>query len=86
MARGDPPHVIHRVKLYLRAKNFWPVAPLFYLFIYFLMQKYRFWIFLNTERGVAIYACDVPLLTLILNIYGFVGLAPFFLCYQKYHF
>ena len=35
--------------------------------------------FFNIVRGVAIYkyAYDIPLVTLILNIYGFVGLALF---------
>ena len=42
-------------------------------------QKYHLGFFFSTERGVAILvAYDVPLVTLILNIYGFVGLAPFF--------
>ena len=49
MARWDPPHVVHRVKLFLYAKIFRPVAPLFFYGKVFFLA-----ICFNTERGVAI--------------------------------
>ena len=78
MARWDPPNVVHRVKLSVHAKNFRPLIPLFFLtevpffgfvFFAFLIQK-KVWP----------YKCayDVPLVTLILNIYEFVDLTSNF--------
>ena len=50
-------------------QSFRPVAPLSYL------AKVTFFGFLNTKRGWPYrHAYDIPLVTLILNIYEFVGL------------
>ena len=46
-----------------------PIDP--FLFI----AKVPFLLFLNTK---GVYAYAVPLVTLILNVYGFVGLVPLF--------
>ena len=59
-------------------QSFRPVAPFFFLVkIPFLVCVF----FFKIQKGVwpYRYAYDVPLVTLLLNIYGFVGLAPFFL-------
>ena len=51
--------------------------------IIFSGKKYHFWLL-----GVwpYRYAYDIPLVTLILNIYGFVGLVPFFSFLAKVSF
>ena len=54
-------------------QSFRPVAPFFFL------EKVPNWPFFGIQKGCGhIYAYDIPLMTLILNIYGFVGLDPFF--------
>ena len=59
-----------------------PVAPflLFFFFFFFFLAEELFFTLLNT-KGVQLckYASDILLVTLILNIYGFVGLDPFVL-------
>ena len=73
MAKWDPPHVICRVRLCLYAKILGLLLHSFFSakvpFLAFLLQK-GVWPYK--------YAYDIPLVTLILNICGFVGVAPFF--------
>ena len=67
MARWDPPYVIHsqvvfacQLGLYLHS---------------FFWKKYHFWLFLEYRKGCGhIDMLMTPLVTLILNIYRFVGL------------
>ena len=53
-------------------QNFRPRAPFFFL------AKVPFWAFFLIQKGVwpYRYAYDVPLVTLILNVYRFVELTP----------
>ena len=55
-------------------QNFRPVAS------FFVLAKYHFWLFYTERVWPYRYAYDILLVTLVLNIYGFVGLAPFFFC------
>ena len=57
------------------SQSFTPVTPFLFL------TRVPFWaFFFKIQKGVwpYRYAYDIPLVTLILNIYGFVDLAPFF--------
>ena len=70
MAIWDPPHIIHIVKLCPHAN----VLGCFLAKVQFLALKNIY-----IQKGVwpYRYTYDSPLVTLILNIYDFVGLAPF---------
>ena len=74
-------HMLFVSQIVSAYQRFRPVA------LFFFLEKVPFLAFFLIQKGVwpYKYAYDVPLVTLILNIYGFVGLAPFFL-WKKYHF
>ena len=82
MAKWDPPHVIHRVKscLYTNVLG---------LLLHFSGKSTIFGLFITKRVWPYRYAHDIPLVTLIQNVNGFLGLAPvffFFFPCPKYHF